>query len=252
MNRNNQHHNPFLVGYEQIRFQRFVKVTDEDGFPLSAEIDLHSSQRHLPDNLILESRCRHNQREVFVLIDGQEVSDEFRKKYPYEGSIHDVIYEISGRKGPKRHYIGGTFNLKQASRLVKELPFHGSNYGRYWKVSYAHLTDEAIEFMEKNKISDPELEDSDFLYVTIFNAPFIDEGYCVKLDQTPWIDSILKKAVNLDLKTLRMSHGNDGMPASLVSIVHMAAKANVGMLIFDKNAELTPGLRIVKPDYAFS
>jgi len=250
MIKKHHHYNPFLVGYSQLRYQRYVRIIDDEGFPLADTYSLHPSQENLPDEVIYERACLHNYGSVYVLLNGQDVPESIKKKYGYQASIHEITYEITGRKGPAISFIGETHHLKSAKRLMNELPFNGYNYGRYWEISYGHLTDEDHEFMEAHSISPQGKQISEVQLVDIFRLPFM-EGYGIRLESTPWTNRRVKRATGMDMAALRKSHEDIGMPVCLMNILHMAGVADARILFFNDIAYETPGLKIVKPDHEF-
>lgn len=66
----------------------------------------------------------------------------------------------------------------------------------------------------------------------------------VKLIATPWTDANLQRVEGITAEQLRQEHRTKGMPESLVEVLHLAALADVRMLVFDADANVLEGLRL--------
>jgi len=66
----------------------------------------------------------------------------------------------------------------------------------------------------------------------------------VKLIATPWTDANLQHVEGITDEELRQEHRAKGMPESLVEVLHLAALADVRMLVFDADAPVLDGLTL--------
>lgn len=120
---------------------------------------------------------------------------------------------------------------------MRRLSFETGFYSRCWEISSAHLTAEADRFLaELADIATP----SGFLFVA-FRIPY-SPAIGVKLIATPWTDANLQLVEGITAEQLRQEHRVKGMPESLVEVLHLAALADVRMLVFDADAKVLDGL----------
>ena len=66
----------------------------------------------------------------------------------------------------------------------------------------------------------------------------------MKLIATPWTDENLRAVEGITAKRLMQEHRKKGMPESLMHVLHLAALADVRMLVFDADAQVLDGLPI--------
>jgi hypothetical protein len=69
------------------------------------------------------------------------------------------------------------------------------------------------------------------------------EGVGCKLLSTPWTDENLESH-GLSSAELRQEQLNKGLPAELVDVLHLAAQAEVRLLVFDPFASVLEGLAL--------
>lgn len=66
----------------------------------------------------------------------------------------------------------------------------------------------------------------------------------MKLIATPWTDDNLQQLEGIIAASLREEHRRKGMPECLVEVLHLAALAEVRMLVFDADAPILEGLAL--------
>ena len=66
----------------------------------------------------------------------------------------------------------------------------------------------------------------------------------MKLIATPWTDDNLHAIEGITAERLMREHRKKGMPESLVHVLHLAALADVRILVFDADAPVLDGLTI--------
>jgi hypothetical protein len=216
--------NPFLRGYQNLSIDRTLCITYEDDCP-PVWRPLHPSQAHLPDDQVALFPCIFSND--FALIT--------------EG--HDIPYAVSGDDFGQPVHVGDTYSEEAAREVVRRLSFETGFYSRCWEISSAHLTSEAGRFLaELADIATP----SAFLFVA-FRIPY-SPAIGVKLIATPWTDANLQLVEGITAEELRQEHRAKGMPESLVEILHLAALADVRMLIFDADASVLDGLPLYEDE----
>ena len=227
--------NPFLRGYQNLRIDRSLCITYEDDCPLVWR-PLHPSQAHLPDDQVARFPCIFN--DDFALItEGQDFPDDLEAQCQTEGVVRTVVYAVSGDDFGQPVHVGDTYSEEAAREVVRRLSCETGFYSRCLEISSAHLTAEAGCFLaELADIATP----SGFLFVA-FRIPY-SPAIGVKLIATPWTDAHLQFVEGITAEQLRQEHRARGMPESLVEVLHLAALADVRMLVFDADANVLDGL----------
>jgi hypothetical protein len=106
-------------------------------------------------------------------------------------------------------------------------------------ISTAHITEDANRYLEElADIATP----TGFLFVA-FRIP-CSPALGVKLIATPWTDANLEYVEGISAEQLRQEHLSKGVPESLVEVLHLAALADVRMLVFDADAPELDGLKL--------
>lgn len=233
--------NPFLRGYQNLRIDRSLCITYEDDCP-PVWRPLHPSQVHLPDDQIACFPCVFN-NDFALIIEGQYISDDLEAQCQTEGVVRTVVYAVCGDDFGQPVHVGDTYSEEAAREVVRRLSFETGLYSRCWEISSAHLTAEAGHFLaELADIATP----SGFLFVA-FRIPY-SPAIGVKLIATPWTDANLQYIESITAEELRREHRDKGMPESLVEVLHLAALADVRMLIFDADANVLDGLPLYEDE----
>ena len=229
--------NPFLRGYQNLRIDRSLCITYEDDCP-PVWRPLHPSQAHLPDDQVARFPCIFND-DFALIIEGQDFPDDLEAQCQTEGVVRTVVYAVSGDDIGQPVHVGDTYSDEAAREVVRRLSFETGFYSRCWAISRAHLTAEAGRFLaELADIATP----SGFLFVA-FRIPY-SLAIGVKLIATPWTGANLQLVEGITAEQLRQEHLGKGMPESLVEVLHLAALADVRMLVFDADANVLDGLRL--------
>jgi len=229
--------NPFLRGYQKLRIDRSLCITFEDDCP-PVWRSLHPNQAHLTDDQVALFPCIFSND--FVLItEGQDIPDDLEAQCQIEGVVRTVVYAISGDDFGQPVHVGDTYSEEAAREVVRRLSFETGFYSRCWEISSGHLDAEAHRFLaELADIATPTL----FLFIA-FRIPY-SPAIGVKLIATPWTDDNLRAVEGITAKRLMQEHRRKGMPESLVHVLHLAALADVRMLVFDADAQVLDGLPI--------
>ena len=227
--------NPFLRGYQKLRIDRSLCITFEDDCP-PVWRSLHPNQAHLTDDQVALFPCVFN-NDFALITEGQVIPGDLEAQCQSEGVVRTVVYAISGDDFGQPVHVGDTYSEEAAREVVRRLSFETGFYSRCWEISSAHLTPEAGRFLaELADIATP----SGFLFVA-FRIPY-SPAIGVKLITTPWTDANLQRVEGITAEQLRQEHRTKGMTESLVEVLHLAALADVRILVFDADASVLGGL----------
>lgn len=233
-----QNDNPFIRGYQNPRIVRTLFITYADDSP-PVWRPLHPSQTHLPDEDVERFPCLIG-KDFAVITEGQEVLDDLEAQCEAEGIVRAVVYAIAADDfdGQQMH-VGDTYSEAHAQEVVQRLKFETGFYSRCWEISSAHITEEAGRYLaELADIATP----TRFLFIA-FRIPY-SPAIGVKLIATPWTDENLQMVDGTTAERLRQEHRKKGMPECLVEVLHLAALADVRMLVFDADAPVLDGLPV--------
>ncbi len=229
--------NPFLRGYQKLRIDRSLCITFEDDCP-PVWRSLHPNQAHLTDDQVALFPCVFN-NDFALITEGQVIPGDLEAQCQSEGVVRTVVYAISGDDFGQPVHVGDTYSEEAAREVVRRLSFETGFYSRCWEISSAHLTGDAGRFLaELADIATP----SGFLFVA-FRIPY-SPAIGVKLIATPWTDTNLQHVESITAEELWQEHRAKGMPESLVEVLHLAALADVRLLIFDADAPVLDGVTL--------
>ncbi|MBL5862090.1 ABC transporter substrate-binding protein [Serratia fonticola] len=228
--------NPFMRGYQKLNFHRMLLITHKDDCPPVYRA-LHPSQAHLPDSQICQFPCIFS--DDFALItEGQDISADLDNQAQYNGLVRAVIYSIEGTDATGNlAHVGDAVSSEEARMVIQNLAFNTGHFSRCWEISTGHLCDDAKTYL--NTWANHEFPIG--LMFELFRIP-CSEAYGIKLFSTPWTDDNLSKIDEADSEHLRQEQLNAGVPASLVSLLYLAAQADTRILIFDPDAPILPDL----------
>jgi len=240
-----QNPNPFLRGYWNLKIVRTLSISYEDGSP-HVWRNIHPSQQHLCDAALVSSPCIITSDFAVVRTGTEPVGAALIAECDAaeggsgEGMVGAVVYAIHGDDFDGRPvHIGDTYSAEAAREVVQRLSFETGYYSRCWEISSAHLDADAHRFLaELADIATPTL----FLFVA-FRIPY-GPAIGLKLIATPWTDENLRAVEGITAKRLMQEHRKKGMPESLMHVLHLAALADVRMLVFDADAQVLDGLPI--------
>lgn len=106
-----------------------------------------------------------------------------------------------------------------------------------WEISTAHITEEASRYLaELADIATP----TAFQFIA-FRIPY-SPAIGIKLIATPWTDENLLHVEGITAAQLRQEHLEKGMPEALPNTIHLAALADIRILIFDADAPVLDDL----------
>lgn len=230
--------NPFMRGYQNLRIIRTLLITYEEDCP-PVWRPLHASQAHLPVDQIALFPCLIGQ-DFALITEGQEVPEELEALCQAEGIVRTVVYAIVADDfDGEPVQVGDTYSEEAAREVVRRLTFETGIYSRCWEISTRHITEESGRYLcDLADIATP----TGFLFIA-FRVPY-SPAIGVKLIATPWTDENLRSIEEVTAEQLRQEHLSKGMPDDLMQVLHLAANADVRILIFDADAPELDGLPI--------
>ncbi|WP_413730169.1 ABC transporter substrate-binding protein [Sodalis sp. RH22] len=234
--------NPFNRGYQRPRIERTLLITYADDCP-PVWRPLHLSQAHLRDDQVALFPCLFG-KDFALITEGQDVREELEAQCQIEGIVRTAVYAVTADNiGGQQVHVGDTYSEENAREVVRHLRFETGVYSRCWEISSAHLTEEADRYLT-------ELADygtpSNFMFVA-FRIPY-SPVIGVKLIATPWTNENLQKVDGITAEWLRLKQRKKGVPECLIEVLHLAAMADVRMLVFDADAPLLDGLTLYEDE----
>lgn len=229
--------NPFIRGYNRLSIQRMIAIAYDDDHSLTY-LPLHASQSHLRDDQIQRFECVFC--DDFALIaQGQAVPDELDVQCRNHGIARTVIYAVMADDFGTPVHVGDTYSEEAARDVVRRLRFDTGHYSRCWEISSGHLPEETMQYLE-------DLADTSTLTGLLFEAFRIPDSDAVgvKLIATPWTDAHLEIVDGRDAQALHNEQADACVPSPLLNVLHLAAMADVRILIFDPNAAILDGLPV--------
>jgi len=171
------------------------------------------------------------------------VPPELDAQCPSHGTVRMVVYAVMAEEASQPLHVGDTYTEEAAREVVRRLKFDTGYYSRAWEISSAHLDADSHRFLaELADIATPTL----FLFIA-FRIPY-SPAIGLKLIATPWTDDNLRMVEGITAKRLMQEHRKKGMPESLIHVLHLAALADVRMLVFDADAPVLEGLPLYDSD----
>lgn len=229
--------NPFTRGYHSFDIQRVAVIGYDDRCPITY-LPLHASQSHVPDAQLIHRRCIFS--DDFVLVtEGHEVAPELDALCSGTGMILSALYSIHGDDNAASSHIGDAQTLEAAREVVRRLSFETGHYSRCWEISSTHVTEDAMRYLEDMAAT----ETPTGLLFVAFHIP-CSPAVGVKLIATPWTSANLSHVEGITAEQLRQEHLDQGVPPSLLEVLHQAADADVRILILDGDAATLDGLRL--------
>ncbi|HIE5136320.1 TPA: ABC transporter substrate-binding protein [Pseudomonas aeruginosa] len=230
--------NPFLRGYHDLRVFRTLLITCDESCP-PVWRPLHPSQSSLRDEEIARAHCWVGAE--FALIAAERMpSVTLRAQCTSIGIVQSVIYAVTARSPSGQHeFVGDNYSKEDANEVVRRLAFETGHFSRCWEISTAHLDDSSYRYLADRVDQGGQ---PGMLFVA-FRIPF-SPALGLKLIGTPWTDEHLAHLEEGSAEHLRLQHSRDGMPEALTEALHLAAQADVRMLVFDADAPLLEGLPV--------
>lgn len=227
--------NPFVRGYQDLSVRRLLAITYEDDCP-PTYLPLHPSQTHLRDDQVQLFPCVFC--DDFALItEGQAIPDELDDKCRGTGVVRAVLYAVMADAFGTPVHVGDTYSEEAAREVVRRLTFETGHYSRCWEISSGHIPQATRQYLE-------DLAGARTVTGLLFEAFLVPDSGAVgvKLIATPWTDANLEGVDGRDAQALHNEQVDACVPESLMTVMQLAALADVRILIFDPNAPALEGL----------
>ncbi|WP_061291176.1 DUF5983 family protein [Azotobacter vinelandii] len=229
--------NPFLRGYQQLSINRLLLITFEDDHP-PVYRPLHRSQAHLYDHEVQCFPCIFCD-EFALITEGHHIRESLQDQCTTDGIVRQVVYEIVGTDLEGRPVrIGDAHSLHEAEAVVRRLSFDTGHFSRCWEISTAHLPEADLQFLKQLASTSTPCG----LLFEAFAIPY--GGIGCKLIGTPWTDQNLDLIGKPSIEAFREELIEAGVSEALFRVLHLAALADVRVLIFDPLAKELPGLPV--------
>ncbi|ONH50912.1 hypothetical protein SAMN04490182_2004 [Pseudomonas cedrina] len=227
--------NPFARGFNDLRIQRLLAILYDAQAPL-CYLAPHPDQEHLTDDQFERQACLFNQQHAWVEIEAGELS-RHAHDYPNQGIVVHVIHALYNHDHSPATLVADQYSRALAEECVQQLTFETGHYSRCWEISSTHLPHSAWSTLQAMLLDE---WPAGLLFETFVLADSHALGF--KLIFTPWSDAHLLEFDGSSAEQLRQQHLNAGLPLALVEVLHLAAQADVRILIFDPDATCLPGL----------
>lgn len=224
--------NPFARGFNDLRSQRLLSILYEAHAPL-CYLPPHPSQRHLSDQQLERHPCLFNDQHALVVRPGASMAAH-ADSFPHPGIVIQVIHGVFSHDQSPPLLVGDLYSEALAHERIRQLAFETGHYSRCWEISSAHLPDAVYE-----KLIPATLPSG--LLLEAFELPD-SRAIGFKLIATPWSDRHLEHIEGCKAAQLRQQQLDMGLPVQLVEVLHLAAQADVRILIFDPDAACLEGL----------
>lgn len=138
--------NPFLRGFQDLRYERVLQISYADDCPPCYRA-LHPAQNELPNEAINLQPCLFDD-DFTVITDGVCVPEFLRMRCPADGVVNIVLYQILGSQLGRSMHIGDLGNVEAAQNLIEQLSFATGHNSRSWEISSAHLPADDLEYLQ--------------------------------------------------------------------------------------------------------
>lgn len=233
----NKDSNPFVRGYDNLNVRRVLLILCDEDCP-SVFRPLHEAQVDIADEQLRGQWCVYC-ADFALVTEGRTIPADLDIQCQMGGTVGAVLYSIETDDAGSPVHIGDTYSNEAAREQVQRLNFETGHYSRSWEISSGHLTEDALQYLEK-------LADTDTPTGLFFEAFRMPAMYAVgvKLIATPWTNEHLMKVDGRDADALRRQHQRAGVPDSLVHVMHLAALADARFVVFDADARILDGLAV--------
>ncbi|HCN61901.1 MAG TPA: ABC transporter substrate-binding protein [Pseudomonas sp.] len=226
--------NPFARGFSDLRIERLLSILYDAHAPLSY-LPPHPSQQHWSDEQLERHPCLFNDTDALI-VTPDDTWTAHADNHPHPGIVVQVIYGIFAHDQSPPILVGDLYSEALAQERIRQIAFETGHYSRCWEISSTHLPQVAWERLTSSSIPTGMLLEA-------FELPD-SNALGFKLIATPWTDSNLHQIDVCTADQLRQQQLDAGLPAELIEVLHLAAQADVRLLIFDPEAPRLDGLPI--------
>ncbi|AZC90175.1 ABC transporter substrate-binding protein [Pseudomonas carnis] len=235
MTTHNDPYNPFVRGFNDLRIQRLLAVLYDAQAPL-CYLPSHPSQQHLSDAELERHPCVFNDQHALIVKSAASLAAH-EDSYPHSGIVVQVIYGIFSHDQSPTLLVGDLYTESLARERIGQLAFETGHYSRCYEISSAHLPQAAWTDVQALLLNPWPVG----LLLEQFILPE-SRAIGFKLIATPWTDTHLDRVHGCTAEQVRQQQLDAGLPQALVEVLHLAAQADVRILIFDPDAACLDGL----------
>ena len=218
--------NPFTRGFNDLRILRLLAILYDARSPL-CYLPPHPSQQHLSDQQLERQPCLFNDTDALV-VTPNDTWTLHTEDHPDPGIVVQVVYAMVAHDQTPPILVGDLYCEALARERIRQIVFETGHFSRCWEISSAHLPDAVYEALVPATLPAG-------LLLEAFELP---DSHAIgfKLIATPWTDSHLHLIEGGTAEQLYQQQLQAGLPAELVNVLHLAAQADVRILIFDPDA----------------
>ncbi|WP_336331519.1 hypothetical protein [Pseudomonas putida] len=220
--------NPFLRGFQDLSYERVVQISYADDCPPCYR-SLHPALYDLPDDGINFQPCVFDD-DFAVITDGESVPEFVRMVCPADGSVSQVLYQVTGLHHGRRQHVSDLPSEDAARSLIEQLSFATGQYSRSWEISTGHLPAEEFEFLQVCAWC---RSPSGFFECFAMSS---NNAVGCKLYSTPWVRDIAAGGSYSSAEEVCARLHADHVPPVLQRLLLLAGEADTRILIFDPDA----------------
>jgi hypothetical protein len=164
---------------------------------------------------------------------------------PCQGDTEQkTAYTLHGFVAGAKMVLGDFETWDAADEFVRRLEATQGYLHRLVELSTRHVGETGMRYLriqaEAHRWAHPNL------LFQVFRIPYT-EAVGLRIDQMPWTAEHFAEH-GLTIEAVRKYQAANGMPLYLIDLVHLAARANTRVLIFDPRAPVLKGLPIISED----
>ncbi len=224
--------NPFLRGFQDLSYERVVQISYANDYPPCYR-SLHPALNDLPDDGINFQPCRFDD-DFAVITDGESAPEYFRMPCPADGTIIQVLYQVTGLHHGRRKHASDLPSEEAAQQLIEQLSFATGHYSRSWEISSAHLPVEEFKYLQMCAWCR-----SPSGFFECFELSSNNAVGC-KLYSTPWLKNIAAGGSYCSAEEVTARLRAEHVPPVLLRLLLLAGEADIRILIFDPDGALLP------------
>ncbi|POA87676.1 hypothetical protein C1882_05015 [Pseudomonas sp. FW305-E2] len=232
--------NPFLRGFQDLSYERVVQIRYADDCPPCYR-SLHPALNDLSDDGINFQPCLFDD-DFAVITDGESVPEFVGMPCPADGTISQVLYQVTGLHHGKRQHVSDLPSEEAAQQLIEQLSFATGHYSRSWEISSAHLPAQEFEYLQVGAWCR-----SPSGFFECFELSSNNALGC-KLYSTPWLKNIAAGGSYCCIEEVTARLRADHVPPVLLRLLLLAGEADTRLLIFDPDARPLPELPLFTED----
>lgn len=225
--------NPFARSPLNLSIARLLQITYANDCP-PCHRPLHPTQEMLSDEQLQCFPCAFAD-EAALITEGQDVDDELLAAHTSNGIVRQVIYAIEGDLKGVRSHLADACSAEQAQQLVELLSSADIPACSAWEISDQHLDHDAHQYLVR-------VTDETWYTGLAFEAFKLWKPGAIGIQLVTGYWSALQD--DFTCQDLYQEQLRNGVPKSLVDLLHLAAAASVRYVMFDPEASQLDGLPV--------